>query len=104
MSSRNLQQAWVLPLAERETAPSRDSQAAARSSFRPVTAALLLVIIAYKRFVSPLLGPSCRFHPTCSTYAMEAIRRYGPLGGAARALARLARCHPFSQGGFDPVR
>ncbi len=65
---------------------------------------LLLLIRAYQLVLSPLLGPTCRFHPTCSRYAMEAIDRYGPVWGTARALARLARCHPFAEGGFDPVR
>jgi hypothetical protein len=70
-----------------------------------VLAAVLLSLIAcYRRFVSPLLGPSCRFHPTCSSYAIEAIHRHGPIGGLARAIARLARCHPLSAGGYDPVK
>ncbi|HYB98352.1 MAG TPA: membrane protein insertion efficiency factor YidD [Candidatus Limnocylindrales bacterium] len=66
---------------------------------------LLLAIIAiYRTLISPVLGPSCRFHPTCSSYAAEAIRRYGPLRGTARALGRIARCHPFCEGGYDPVQ
>jgi putative membrane protein insertion efficiency factor len=69
-----------------------------------LAAALVLVIGLYKRFVSPLLGPRCRFHPTCSTYAVEAIRRHGPIGGSALALVRIARCHPLSAGGYDPVK
>ena len=64
----------------------------------------ILLIGLYRQMISPLLGPSCRFHPTCSTYAIEAIRRYGPFGGSARAVARLARCHPLSRGGYDPVQ
>jgi uncharacterized protein len=65
---------------------------------------LISVIEIYRALLSPLLGPHCRFHPTCSRYALDAILRYGPLGGSARALARLGRCHPLNVGGYDPVR
>lgn len=58
----------------------------------------------YKLSVSPLLPPSCRFVPTCSEYAMEAIERYGALKGGWKGLRRLSRCHPFHPGGFDPVK
>jgi putative membrane protein insertion efficiency factor len=61
------------------------------------------VLRAYKRFVSPFMPPACRFHPTCSEFAAEAIETHGVLKGAALAAARLARCHPWSDGGFDPV-
>ena len=57
----------------------------------------------YKRFVSPLLPRACRFEPTCSIYAREAIARYGIGRGGAMAVGRLLRCHPFHKGGFDPV-
>ena len=57
----------------------------------------------YKRFVSPLLPPACRFSPTCSVYAREAIARHGFWKGAGLALRRLVRCHPLNKGGFDPV-
>ena len=65
------------------------------------TAAWLLG--GYKRFVSPLLPPACRYHPTCSEYAREAVLRHGLARGAALAARRLLRCHPFRKGGFDPV-
>jgi len=68
-----------------------------------LSAALLGVIALYRKWISPLLGPNCRFHPTCSSYASEAIVLYGPFLGSARALGRLARCHPFCDGGYDPV-
>lgn len=60
-------------------------------------------IRAYQLLVSPVLRPSCRFLPSCSDYALEAIRRHGPLKGGALAAARLARCHPWGGSGYDPV-
>lgn len=64
---------------------------------------LLFGIMLYQRWLSPLKPPSCRFTPTCSQYAAEAIARYGALRGTWLALRRLARCHPFHHGGLDPV-
>jgi uncharacterized protein len=64
---------------------------------------LALLVRGYQRLLSPLLPPSCRFYPSCSQYALEAIRRYGALKGSWLAVRRLARCHPFNAGGFDPV-
>jgi putative membrane protein insertion efficiency factor len=58
----------------------------------------------YKRWISPMLPSACRYHPTCSEYMMEAIERYGAWRGIAKGCMRLLRCHPFHQGGFDPVR
>lgn len=57
----------------------------------------------YQRLISPLLPPSCRFSPTCSNYALQAIERYGFLSGGWLALKRIARCHPWNPGGYDPV-
>ena len=57
----------------------------------------------YQLVISPLLPPSCRFTPSCSQYALEAVNRYGALRGIWLAARRLARCHPFNPGGFDPV-
>ena len=67
--------------------------------------ALLLALIRfYQRSISPLSPPRCRFHPTCSQYALEAIQKYGALKGAYLALRRILRCHPFYKGDyFDPV-
>jgi putative membrane protein insertion efficiency factor len=61
------------------------------------------VLDFYKRAISPWLPPACRFEPTCSIYAREAIERYGLARGLALAARRLLRCHPFRSGGFDPV-
>jgi len=64
---------------------------------------ILFLLRAYKWLISPLLGPACRYVPSCSDYAMEAFERYGILRGGLKAAWRLARCHPFAKGGFDPV-
>ena len=58
----------------------------------------------YKRRISPMLPSACRFRPTCSEYMMEAVARHGAFRGIGLGLARIARCHPFHSGGFDPVR
>ena len=63
----------------------------------------LQLLRAYKWAISPLLPPACRFVPTCSEYAMEAIERYGALRGGSMAVARILRCHPFTRSGYDPV-
>ena len=65
--------------------------------------AVLQLLRAYKWTVSPLFPPACRYVPTCSEYAMEAIDRYGVLRGGAKAMWRVMRCHPFVKGGHDPV-
>lgn len=64
---------------------------------------LIGLIRLYRRWISPLLGPHCRFHPTCSQYAIEAIRRYGLYRGGWLSLRRISRCHPLNPGGHDPV-
>ena len=87
-------------------ARSVPSQSTYQSSRRHFGAAslLLALIAAYQRWISPMLGSHCRFHPTCSTYAAQAIDRYGSLRGTLLALRRLGRCHPLDAGGYDPVR
>ena len=65
--------------------------------------ALVGLARAYKMWISPWLPPACRFEPTCSVYAAEAIELHGVSRGLLLAVRRLARCHPFSRGGFDPV-
>ncbi|MCL6450676.1 MAG: membrane protein insertion efficiency factor YidD [Acetobacteraceae bacterium] len=64
---------------------------------------VLAAIVGYRRFVSPYLPSTCRFQPSCSAYAEEAVRRFGVRKGLALALRRLLRCHPWSPGGYDPV-
>ncbi|MCS6876672.1 MAG: membrane protein insertion efficiency factor YidD [Geminicoccaceae bacterium] len=81
--------------------------AAARALFRALEQALgwflCGLLYAYRLILSPVLGPSCRYLPTCSEYALEAIARHGPWRGGWLALGRLARCHPWGGSGFDPV-
>jgi len=64
---------------------------------------VITLLRAYKWLVSPLLGPACRYVPSCSEYAMEAVARYGVVRGGLKAAWRLARCHPLAKGGLDPV-
>lgn len=68
---------------------------------RPLVIAGLRI---YKRWISPLLPSACRFEPTCSVYMMQAVEKYGVVRGVAKGLKRIGRCHPFHEGGLDPVR
>ncbi len=68
-----------------------------------LTASLVALIGAYRRWVSPLLPPACRFHPSCSEYARDAIAQHGAVRGLLLATRRLAHCHPWCEGGLDPV-
>jgi len=89
---------WQKPLvilAAQESVGSSAPSLAAR--------ALIVPVIGYRRFVSPLLPPVCRFYPSCSEYALEALRTHGAMRGLWLAVRRLARCHPFNPGGYDPV-
>jgi putative membrane protein insertion efficiency factor len=70
---------------------------------RVLTALLIAPIRAYQRWISPALGPRCRYYPTCSAYAIEAIRELGPIRGLILAAWRLLRCNPFSHGGIDEL-
>jgi putative membrane protein insertion efficiency factor len=64
---------------------------------------LIALVRGYQGVLSPLLPPSCRYYPTCSAYAVEALQRYGAWRGSWLAVKRIGRCHPFRPGGFDPV-
>ena len=70
---------------------------------RQVIGVLCALIRIYQLTLSPYIGGQCRFYPTCSHYAAEAIRSHGPLTGSWLAMRRLSKCHPFNQGGVDPV-
>jgi len=84
--------------------PSRSIPAVLADRLLRAPALLLLALVQlYQRLVRPLLPPSCRFHPTCSDYAAEAVRRHGAARGSVLTVARVARCHPFNSGGIDPV-
>src|SRR5688500_11775461 len=65
--------------------------------------ALLLPVRLYRQFLSPVMPPACRFHPSCSKYALDALTTHGPVRGSWLAARRLMRCHPFHPGGLDPV-
>lgn len=74
---------------------------------RPWYSRLLAMILVdlvrlYQWTISPLLGPVCRFDPSCSNYFIQAVHKYGPLSGAWRGIKRICRCHPWSRGGYDP--
>ncbi|MEM7474444.1 MAG: membrane protein insertion efficiency factor YidD [Planctomycetota bacterium] len=64
--------------------------------------ALIACVRFYQKAISPLIGPNCRYQPTCSEYMIQSIRKYGFLFGSWKGICRIARCHPFSKGGFDP--
>jgi putative membrane protein insertion efficiency factor len=70
---------------------------------RSLTRVLLAPIRAYQRFISPALPRRCKYYPTCSAYAVDAVREFGLLRGVVLAVWRLLRCNPFSHGGYDPV-
>jgi len=91
----------TLDLLQGNTAPGRSVLQVGAAVPRDVA---LAVLRTYKRWVSPMLPSACRFHPTCSEYMMEAIEKHGLLRGVGLGLWRLLKCHPFHQGGFDPVR
>ncbi len=76
---------------------------AAAAVRRVLTAGLVSLIRGYQRYVSPLFGPTCRYYPTCSAYALGAVRVHGPVKGSLLALARLLRCNPWTPGGIDHV-
>lgn len=68
-----------------------------------IRVAVIHSIRVYQRWLSPLTGPTCRFHPSCSSYTLEAVIRYGAVKGLWRGVCRVCRCHPFHPGGYDPL-
>ncbi|MEE9432475.1 MAG: membrane protein insertion efficiency factor YidD [Melioribacteraceae bacterium] len=64
----------------------------------------IYIINLYKKFISPMFAPSCRFYPTCSTYAVDSLTKYGVFKGGAKAIWRILRCNPFNKGGMDPLK
>jgi hypothetical protein len=68
-----------------------------------MTRILLLLVKAYQFMISPMLGPSCRFTPTCSEYAAQALTKYGAIKGLWLSIKRVGRCHPWHDGGYDPL-
>lgn len=81
------------------------TSAADQQARKPSAAGWVLIglISLYRKFVSPMLGANCRFYPSCSAYALEAVQLHGALKGSWLAVRRLSRCHPFHAGGIDPV-
>jgi putative membrane protein insertion efficiency factor len=65
---------------------------------------LISLILFYRKYISPLKKPCCRFYPTCSKYALSAIEKYGAVKGTALAVKRVCKCHPFNKGGVDPLK
>ncbi|HHW49140.1 MAG TPA: membrane protein insertion efficiency factor YidD [Clostridiaceae bacterium] len=65
---------------------------------------LVFIIKLYQKYISPLKKPCCRFYPTCSQYAVEAVSKYGVLKGSMMSVRRILKCHPFHPGGYDPVK
>ena len=74
-----------------------------KRSRSPLASLLTLAVLAYRYALSPLLGPRCRFYPSCSAYALEALDHHGAVQGAWLSLRRILRCHPWHPGGYDPV-
>jgi putative membrane protein insertion efficiency factor len=64
----------------------------------------IYIIKLYKKFISPMFAPSCRFYPTCSTYAVQSLTKYGVIKGGAKAIWRILRCNPYNKGGYDPLK
>ncbi len=88
------QDSWTEPASDASPPPNRPAV---------VTRLLIGAVTGYRRLISPLLPPRCRFEPSCSAYALEALQVHGAARGLWLAVARIARCHPFHPGGYDPV-
>ena len=65
---------------------------------------LIGIVKIYRKFISPIKPPTCRFYPTCSSYSLEALEKYGAVKGSYLSIKRILRCHPFNPGGYDPLK
>ena len=65
---------------------------------------LIYLVRLYRKYISPMKGPTCRFYPTCSQYSIEALRKYGAIKGTYLTIIRILKCHPFHPGGYDPLK
>lgn len=83
--------------------PSSPGQVTAEASPTPAARVLMFLVSIYRVVLSPIMGQSCRFHPTCSAYSLEALRLHGALRGSWLTVRRIGRCQPFHPGGYDPV-
>lgn len=90
------------PSEPQERSPKKTEKAGQKAGL--VAIFLLMLVKGYRYGISPLFPPCCRYVPTCSEYAVEAIARYGALRGGWLSLCRILRCHPFAAGGYDPVQ
>ncbi len=88
--------------ARKRFSPTNAVLAMARCVIRLPAWLLILAVFVYQWTLSPILGPHCRFQPTCSTYFIGAVRKYGAIRGTIRGLLRICRCHPWHPGGYDP--
>ncbi|MDR1773875.1 MAG: membrane protein insertion efficiency factor YidD [Clostridioides sp.] len=75
-----------------------------KSFNKSLSKVFIFMIRCYQKYISPLKGPTCRFYPTCSEYAIQAIKKYGIFKGSYLAVRRILKCHPFHPGGFDPLK
>ena len=79
-----------------------DSSPETIRGFRPFSWLAIFAIRGYQKLISPMIGPNCRFHPTCSQYTLEAIQKYGSIRGILKGCWRIMRCNPWNAGGYDP--
>jgi hypothetical protein len=106
LGSRRPQRSWLRSARNRN--PRLDGAAVREpvrrsASHGPLERVIVGLLLFYRHLISPLLGQNCRFHPTCSQYAIEAVQTHGTARGSWLALKRVCRCHPYHEGGLDPV-